>query len=325
MTPFRRLLTIPLPAVVALLVGPTGSASAGWDNVFQVTCNDCQRPAISYYAPAPAAPACPPQQKVEYRKRCFYEPITVMKPERYVEEVPTQTKSYYYEPVTSYSYSSYYDPCTCRCQKIAVPRTSYRLREKCNTVMRYVERTRMVAVQSQRQVCETQPVVTYYGAPTRTYYAPSDPATVAPPAPSGPTIEAVPGSPPTVSPEVDRIPMPADPLPTSPGTSLYRSMPPRAVKYNAHTTGRTNSGSVRGEIVLRDTVTPRSGAKLVFVNATDLTRREYVTADGFGNFDARLPVGEWFVYLGSGTGRADFHKKIAVEASDAKEYTIVSR
>ncbi|MCZ2341874.1 MAG: hypothetical protein LC104_08775 [Bacteroidales bacterium] len=337
-----RLAPITAPAIAAvILLGTARPATAGWDNVFQVCCNDCRKPAVSYYAPpapvvayappapvvayaAPACPTpCPPQPKVEYQQRCYYEPITVMKPEKYIEQVPVQTKSFYWEPVTSYSYSSYYDPCSSTCQQIAVPRTSYRLREQCNTVMRCVERIRMVAVQSQRKVCETQPVVTYYGAPTRTYYTP---APVVPMAPTAPQVQVQPGNPPTVTQEPSQnIAPPVTPLPTTPGTSLPRSMPPAQSMFNARTTSRTAQASVRGEVVQSDTVTPRAGAKLVFVNTRDLKQREYVTADNFGSFDVQLPAGNWYIYLGSGTGRAEYHKQITVAAADTKDYTIVSR
>ena len=74
-----------------------------------------------------------------------------------------------------------------------------------------------------------------------------------------------------------------------------------------------------------DQHTPRPGAKLVFVSAADTAVREYVTADRFGNFDVRLPAGDWHVYLGNGDGRALYHKKITVGEYDAREFKVVSR
>ena len=308
--------------VVAALLGSADAAQAGWDNVFQVCCNDCRpRTIISYAAPAPVA-ACAPPAQVQYQQRCFYEPVTVMQPQRVVEAVPVQTRSYYYEPVTSYTYRSFYDPCSCTCQQIAIPRTSYRLREQCNTVMRYVERIQMVPVQTQRKVCETQPVVTYYGAPTRTYYAPTEVVPVAPVAPAAPRVEEVPGTAPSVLPEsTDRISPPG--VPTTPGTSYPRS--PRPSTFNARTTSSPTLTGLSGEVVARDTVTPRPGVKLVFVNANDLQKREYVTTDSFGQFDVRLAAGTWYLYLGDGNGRAEYHKKLEVSDSQSASYKVVSR
>jgi hypothetical protein len=329
-----------LAALAGVFTAPA-PASAAWDNVFQVTCNDCRPrraaayyappPAVSYYAPAPTAPACDncaPQQrssyKVDYQQRSYYEPITVMKPEKYLEPVEVRSKSYYWDPVTSYSYSSYYDPCSQQCQQIATPRTSYRLKEQCNTSYRYVERIRMVPTQSQRLVTENTPVVTYTGPTTRTYSSPVDNCPV-PPAGSGPTIDRMPSAPPTVTPSTGNIAPPN--LPTTENMSNpSRSMPPSAKPMNAHTTSG-GAGAVRGEVVLNDRMTPRPNARLVFVNAADYSKREYVTADGFGNFDARLPAGEWYLYVGTGSGKAVQHSEepIRVGEAEAREFRLVSR
>ena len=48
-------------AVVAALMGVAGTATAAWDNVFQVCCNDCNRPRVSFFAPAPCPPPPCPQ------------------------------------------------------------------------------------------------------------------------------------------------------------------------------------------------------------------------------------------------------------------------
>ena len=80
-----------------------------------------------------------------------------------------------------------------------------------------------------------------------------------------------------------------------------------------------------GEVVERDTVTPRPGVKLVFVSADNLQNREYVTTDAFGQFDVRLPAGNWYLYLGDGNGRAEYHKKIQVNESTPSSYKVVSR
>jgi hypothetical protein len=305
-------------AAAAGLLATAGPAAAGWDNVFQVTCHDCKPRARSSYF---RADDCPPEKKVEYQRSYYYEPVTVMKPERYTEEVPTQVKSFYWEPVTRYTYTSYYDPCTGQCQQLACPKTCYVRKEQCNTVMRYVERVRMVPVQVQRKVEVTRPVVTYYGPEVRRYV--QDDCELPAAGAAGPSVERIPGGGPTVVP--DRIP--STDLPTGPsgGTSRPRSSPALPPgKVNAHTTSRA-AATLRGEIVAQDQVTPRPGAKLVFVKAANHDAREYATADAFGGFDVKLPAGEWFVYLGDGQGKATMHTKISVAAADSREFKVVSR
>jgi hypothetical protein len=313
-------LASPLLAAAGLF-GQARPAAAAWDNVFQVCCHDCKaRPQTSYYA----APACPPKQEVRYEQRCYYEPVTVMRAERYTEGVPVQVKSYYWDPVTTYSRSSYYDPCTGCSQDICVPRTSYVRREQCNTVMRYVERIRMVPTQVNRKVCETRPVVTYYGPTTKTYDCPT---CELPAAGSAPRVDEFRQNPPVVTPEGGGT-IPPQTLPTIPG-SLPRAMPQTRPSYsgtvNARTTSRPAAATVRGEVVLNDQVTPRAGAKLVFMNVAAQDQREFVTADQFGNFDVKLPAGEWYVYIGNGDGRANFHKKITIGEYDSREFKVVSR
>ncbi|HET6574697.1 MAG TPA: hypothetical protein VFG68_13910 [Fimbriiglobus sp.] len=329
----RRHLRILAPLLaVAGLLATGGDAAAGWDNVFQVCCHDCKsRPIRSFFRAQGcddcAQPQPQPQRRVEYQRSYYYEPVTVMKQERYTEEVPVRVRSYYWDPVTSYTRASYYDPCTGCCQDICVPRTSYVRKERCDTVTRYVERCRMVPVQVQRKVEVTRPVITYYGPETRRYL-PADcelPPAGAMPAPAVPRVDELRTNPPTVTPEGGYIP--PQRLPTIEGSRRRMLSPvrPAAGPVNAHTTSRPGPASLRGEIVQSDQVTPRPGAKLVFVSAADHNRREYVTADEFGNFDLRLPAGDWHVYLGNGNGRATYHKKITVGAYDAREFTVVSR
>lgn len=328
----RRLLRLSSPLLaVAGLLATGGDAAAGWDNVFQVCCHDCKpKPIRSFFRAEGCCPEPQPQQaaRVEYQRSYYYEPVTVMKPERYTEEVPVRVRSHYWEPVTTYTRASYYDPCTCTCQDICVPRTSYVRKEKCDTVMRYVERCRMVPVQVQRKVEVTRPVITYFGPETRRYL-PADcelPPAGAVPAPAGPRVDEFRTNPPTVAPEGGST-IPPQQLPITEGSRRKMLPPTRPVTgpVNAHTTSRPGPASLRGEIVLSDQVTPRPGAKLVFVSADDHDRREYVTADEFGNFDLRLPAGDWHVYLGNGNGRAVYHKKITVGSYEAREFTVVSR
>jgi hypothetical protein len=83
--------------------------------------------------------------------------------------------------------------------------------------------------------------------------------------------------------------------------------------------------SVRGEVVLPDQVTPRAGAKLVFISADNPERKEYVNANSFGEFDVRLPAGKWFLYLGGDNGRATYHKQLSLGAREMVDYRVVSR
>ena len=154
---------------IGVVAASTLDANAGWDNVFQVACRDCDKsPSTSYYAaPAPTTTST----SVRYEERAYYETRTSMVPERYQAEVPVQVKSYYYDPVTTYTRSSYRDPCTNECKDVCVPKTCYVRKEQCNTVMKAVERIRMVPTEVRRKVVERRPVYTqtYYGPATRSY------------------------------------------------------------------------------------------------------------------------------------------------------------
>lgn len=317
-----RAAVLPLIAVVGLIAS-AAPASAGWDNVFQVCCHDCKpRSTQSYFRADNCDPK--PERRVEYQRSYYMEPVTVMKAERYTEEVPTQVKSYYWDPVTTYTYSSYYDACTGKCQQIACPKTSYVRKEQCNTVMRYVERTRMVPTQLQRKVEVIRPVVTLYYPEVRRY-APAD--CELPVGGAAPRVDEFRGSQPSVIQEGDMIP--PTKLPISGGSRPRTAPAPTTTKpFTGGVNARTTSyapATVRGEVVRNDQITPRGGTKLVFVSAANIDVREYVTSDSFGNFDVKLPAGEWHVYLGNGEGRAQYHKKISVGEYDAREFKVVSR
>jgi hypothetical protein len=91
------------------------------------------------------------------------------------------------------------------------------------------------------------------------------------------------------------------------------------------TVSRSSIVSVRGEVVLNDQITPRSGAKLVFLNAEKMEQKEYATANAYGEFDLRLPAGTWYMYVGGEKGEATYHKKITVGDRDTVDYKVVSR
>jgi hypothetical protein len=195
----------------------TGTAHAGWDNVFQVTCWRCRKkeaPVASYYYAPPACSTCAPPQPTcttNYVQRCYYQPVTHYESRSYYEQVTTYKTSYYYEPVTTMRYSCYYDPCSCGYQQVATPTTSYRLREQCCPVQSWVQRCMSVPVTAYQQ--------SFYWEPVTSCCTPSAPApTVANyPAPSccGGTSPAAALAAPAVGEQV---------RPTAPGVQEY---PPR--------------------------------------------------------------------------------------------------
>lgn len=331
-------MTLRLPALALAAVGLLGTAapaSAAWNNVFQVCCHDCNRPRAAYSVPAPAAcpapcPApCPqPEVRVSYVQRCYYQPVTEYVRRSYYEPVTRNVTSYYYEPVTEYKYTTYYDPCTGCPQRVCQPTTSYRMRSKCNAVTSYVERCAMVPVTSLRPVTVRQPVVTYYYPPQSDACAP---AAGLPPA-TGPAVDEL-RSPPSVVPSAPGTGgstenLPPMQLPTGPNTSFPRTGPAPATSPRLRPDRTTSRGSVvtvRGEVVERDQTTPRAAAKVVFVSADNPERREYATANGFGEFDLRLPAGNWYVYLGGADGRATYHRQVSLGDRDTVDYRVVSR
>lgn len=316
-------MTHPRLALLAVL-GLTSAATpsfAGWNNVFLTSCWDC-RPRVAQ-KPAPAPTRADTQ--VEYERTSYSVPVTVMKPERYTEEVPVQVKSYYYEPVTSYRTSYSIDQCG-ECQQVQVPcRTSWVKREQCETVMKAVERVRMVPVQMERIVTEVRPkyTTTYYGPVQRT-------TTPLQPVGPGVGIEREGGAPGTIPPagvppmrmpgglEGRKQPLPAkQPAPEAP--SNYRPMPAANALMTSFSKA-PHGGLLTGDVVKSDRQTPLANAKLVFVNAKDLDTREYVTADDFGGFDVKLPAGEWHLYVGGGNGKATYHSKVSV--ADGERTTV---
>ena len=306
-------------APLLAVFGSADLASAGWNNVYQVTCWGCRNKTTrsdSYYYPAPT------QSRSSYFAGydTHTETITqtVMRPEKYVEEVPTVERRSYYEPVTSYTRSSYYDPVTGCCQTVEKPHTRMVRKEECQTVMKAVERLRMVPTQVQREVEVRRPI--YYGPEERIV---KSPVCALPNSSSGaaPQVDVIRSQQPTVTQDRGERIVPQQ-LPTTP-QSLPRSMPP--AKVNARTTSRSSTTAVRGEVVRNDQSTPLAGAKLVLVSAADGGVREYVTADEFGRFDATVPAGTWHLYVGDGRGRAGFHKTVKLAEADERTFTVVSR
>ncbi len=303
----RRLLSFATLGVVA-----TASPSfAGWNNVFLTSCNDCE--------PRTANKLPPTSTSMRYESTSYYETVTVMRPEKYVEEVPVKVRSYYYEPVTTYSYRSYYDPCSRQCQQIAVPRTSQVRREECNTVTKAVERMRMVPVQVQREVTESRPVYTSYG-PVQKHYGPlTDGA---------PRVDEYRNTKPGVYQEGGTIQPPH--VPTTPmnmpGLSNPKPQAPSNFRPNAMTTAhlKMTVTKVYGEVLEKDRKTPLANAKLVFVSAANTEKREYASADAFGQFEKPLPAGDWYLYVGPGDGKANLHSQFKVADGEPKGIDVVA-
>src|SRR5262245_20528335 len=293
-------------ALALLLLAPQ-PATAAWNNVFQVTCHGCKkRPVVAAYAPpvVAAAPCCP--QQVQYVQRTMYTPVTSYEPVCTQVPVTSNYTSYYWEPVRSYTYSSYYDPCTCTCQSVCTPVTSYRLRSQCNSVTNYVQRISYRPVTTYRQSCYMEAVTVNPCCPT-----PGLPAPVGA-APAGPLV-AVPqpgATPPlnlqTPEPALNEqrtLPNAATPAPalgedrsyygnTIPpltGQSLrpvpFAPAPPAnaPVRPGQIAMRPTSNGaaSVSGQVVANN-FTPRGGAQMVFVSAQKQDVRLAATADKAG-------------------------------------------
>ncbi len=312
-----------LALIVALggVAGTPTRADAAWDNVFQVCCHDCNKPRTSFFAPAPCPPPpCPqPVAQISYVQRSYYQPVTEYVRKSYYEPVTKKVTSYFYEPVTEYKYSTYYDPCTGCPQKVCTPTTSYKLRSQCNSVTSYVERCAMVPVTTLKQVNYQQPVVSYYYPPTPTG------ASYFPPPPmnsGGPSVEQIRENPPNVLPKAGSDMIVPQELPVQPGAF---PKPGTAKIRPEKTVSRSSVVSVRGEVVLNDQITPRAGAKVVFLNADRPEQKEYATANAFGEFDVRLAAGTWYMYVGGETGKATYHKQISLGDRDTVDYKVVSR
>jgi hypothetical protein len=308
MTHAPRLLALTLFGALST----AGTASAAWDNVFQVCCNDCGPPRTSYSAPA-CPQACPqPEMRISYVQRCYYQPVTEYVQKSYYEPVKKNVTSYYYEPVTEYRYSTYYDPCTGCPQKVCTPTTSYKLRSQCNSVTSYVLRTCTVPVTSLKPVTYQQPVVSYYYPPSVSGAAPAIP-------PASPSVDELRSNPPSVMPNNSSDMIPPTQIPT-------QSYPKSNVKLRPEkTVSRSSAVTVRGEVTMPDQLTPRTNAKLVFVNAEKLDQKVYVNANGFGEFDVQLAAGKWYMYIGGDNGKATYHKQLTLGDRDTYDYKVVSR
>jgi hypothetical protein len=248
-------------ALVALLCS-TGSASAAWNNVFQVTFFHHKKPVQSNYVAVPVVTAAPatavfsspvvtvpafsapcgapcgdPCQKctTNYVQRCFYQPVTVMTTKTFFEPVTTMQTSYYYEPVVSVKYSCFFDPCSCSVQKVAVPFTSYCLKAKSCPVQSWVEKCCQVPVTTYQKSFYWEPHTTCCTTTVGPPIFPTAGGVGVPPSavpmaapPSGPPPAS--GPPPSGPPPVydGKVPMPGGPPTGGPPTG---GPPPSSEKY----------------------------------------------------------------------------------------------
>ncbi len=320
-------------ALSLLLLAPQ-LAPAAWNNVFQVTCNRCRRqttsnfaPVIAFAAPSCPQPACPqpacPQTcctpQVSWVQRSYYQPVTSFQQVTNFEPVTSFRTSYFFEPVTSYHYSSYFDPCSGCCQKVATPTTSFRLRSQCNAVTSYAARISFRPVTTYRQSCYWEQVTLPCSpttAPATTATPPA--ATIAPPVAGAPdlnpgvTEEQKVTPPPVIDEKITVIP-PSQPLRRS------TPLPPAPVKAEHVASLGASSAMLTGQVVLAN-YQPRSGAKVTFVSASNLTKRQPAVADASGRFHVDLPAGEWYVYVNN-----KYHNAMKVRGNEARNVMVLSR
>jgi hypothetical protein len=257
-----RGLALSLAGLVVLTA--SGTASAGWQSVFQVCCHNCSTPSATsaFFSqsafettaasvgsccqqPCPCPQTCcqpvccnPCPQVVattNYVQRTFYQPVTTMVTKTYYEPCTTYRTSYYYEPVTCMRYTCCFDPCTCCWKKVATPVTSYRLRSQCCPVTSYVQRCCQVPVTTYQKSC-------YWEA--QTCYSLVDPCT-------GRTISNGTTAPAASSPGVSETPSggslpgvnerPAVPAPSDSGSPLFNSQPPANAPEGSNSSLRRGS------------------------------------------------------------------------------------
>jgi len=339
-----------------------GPAQAGWNNVFQVCCQNCggNQPIVAMASPvdcqAPCQTPCPapcPQQvcTTQYVQRSYYQPVTTYKTTTYYEPVTSYRTSYYYEPVTSYRYSCYYDPCTCSYQQVAQPCTSYRLRSQCCPVTSYMQRCALQPVTSYQQYTYYEPQTTCCTT------TPGQPTTVVPGSGLAPTNPA-PANPPSV---LEQRQPPLQPSPGAPNISESREPPPNGMRFNRNQVPPANSnpypapqlgqpflpgGSptspaprtgvrldrvasltspiLQGQVVGNDQ-RPQAGARLLVISDDAQRTRQEVRADASGQFNVTLASGGWVLYTYGADGRPVFQQKIEVAEKEKTFVKLVNR
>lgn len=329
-------------ALAAILYAP-GTASAAWDNVFQVTCNCSPRtsgflsPSYSVgYAAAPCCPTpCCPQ--TAYVQRSYYQPVTCYRPVVTNEPVVSYRTSYYWEPLTTCSYSCYVDPCTGCSTQVATPSVSYRLRSQCNAVTSYVQRVCYQPVTTLRQSFYYEPVTVMppscpplAAAPILSVPGPvtNPPVTINPPTTTESTVTPPQSPAPPLNLPQDNRTMPGANsyrMPVSPNTPLPVPVAPTATAPRPDQIAST--GGMTGTVVknVNSNFQPLPGARLRFVSTQDMTRQQVVTADGAGHFQVSLIPGAWKLFMDDTHGQPVLHSQVDVKSNDTRLVTLVSR
>lgn len=291
-------------------------AQAGWNNVFQTCCNNCDGPRTSrYFAPAPQC--C---QKIEYVQRACYTPVTVWKREVYQEPVTVRYRSFYWEPVTSTTYTSYYDPCTGCSRQVPEQRTSYRLRSEMNCSQRYVQRCRMVPVTEQR--------VSYYMEPVVVNPEPSNccnndrpiqrPGITETPGASLGDPQSAPSKMPTGDERIKEQNIQQSRSPRNP-------LAPPAPANTRLDRVASNGTTIQGRLMREDRFTPQGYSKVVLVSSSNESERRIVETDASGRFAAKIPSGEWSIYTPANGGKLEYHSTLTARDNDVRSVMIVSR
>jgi hypothetical protein len=327
-------------ALAAALLASASPANAAWNNVFQLTCNNCGTPApvVAAY-PDP----CPPQQQctTRYVQRSYYQPVTTYRPQTTLQPVTTMQRSYYYEATTSMRYSCAYDPCTCRYQQVATPVTSYQLRSRCCPVTSYLQRTCMVPVTTQQEVRYWVPQTTCCNTTTGAPITQLPPGAsvigdnAAPPPPAAttnppPGDEAVPAPPGTESRDTSRSKLDRNPGFSAPGKmpgasdSSIRPEPVRPPAVRLDRIASRGGPKVEGRVLGGDNE-PRAAVRLLFVSADSKDEQERATTDEDGAFRLNLTGGGWLVYTYNAQNRPVFSRRIEVPATRDTSVTLVQR
>jgi hypothetical protein len=321
-------------------------------------------PTTRYYA-APADPCCPqptcnacPQTTCtqQYSLQSYYQQVTTYQTQTNYEPVTTYQSSSYYEPVVTYRTSCYYCPTTCSYKQTQVPETSYVLKSKCTPVQSYVAKSVQVPVQSCQKVYYYQPqtVCTQSPPPCCPTAVAQAPCCQQPPQVQAGTMGAAPVNPPQVSATPGWTPpvikdndgsqdkyfrketappptnggsggtswQPVSPPPPAPIAPSPGAPPAHVVKLERIVFGA--DAIVEGEVVRGDK-SPRSDAKILFVNANQSTLRETVTANHSGRFQTTLAAGGWLIYIYNFDGEAVFHSRIEVSDENTGRIVLVSR
>ncbi|MBJ7495429.1 MAG: hypothetical protein JHD20_03130 [Gemmataceae bacterium] len=340
-------------STLAFLALGQNPASAAWNNVYQVSCNNTNATAsTSNYQPAPTPcnlPGCTQQIcqqqncATRYVQKFYYEPVTSYESTSYYEPVTSYKTSYYYEPVTSYKTSYYYDPSQCGYQQMATPVTSYQLKAQNCPVNSYMLRTALKPVTSYKQsyyyepqttCCNTSvgvPVMPQIAAPCTTPLAPVPNPNIAPgvneqratPTPAPAAVA------PGINENRELAPNPTNSSRSSviPGKTVSPVMPapqvPSSVRLDRIVSLKSAS-NLQGSVVTANQL-PATNAKLFLVHETVRGLKVNVTTDANGMFSTTVEPGNWLVYLADVDGRAVFQKQIEVKSSELQTMKLVSR